>query len=217
VSPSRNSAGLDVATVVEAALRIADAEGVHALTMRKLASALEVTPMAIYHHVAHKEELLDLVADESLRPLLSLPVRGDPGRRVERFFLGLHHLHLAHPALPQVMAQRPLEGPTATVLGERLLVVLLDAGLGPKDASRALVALTSYTLGTSLYRLSRAAATGRFGGVSEVEAPTAYRLQEHLAAAADGDGQFLDGLRRLVASYGLTRFVQGVRGSNTTS
>lgn len=200
-------AGLDVPLIVRESLRIADADGVPALTMRKLAGTLDVTPMAIYHHVPNKDALLDLVADESMRPLLELSTRGTPGRRVERFFLAFHHLHLAHPALAQVMTQRPLEGEAATTIGDRLLALLLDAGLAEKDAAGALVAMTSYTLGTSLYRLSRTTAApgpaGRFGAMSEAGTPAAYRVQGFLAAATQGDDQFLDGLRRLARSYGL--------------
>ena len=61
--------GLDVPTVVRTSLAIADAEGLDGLTMRRLASELDVTPMAIYHHVKNKEQLLDLVVDESLKEL----------------------------------------------------------------------------------------------------------------------------------------------------
>lgn len=193
----RNSAGLDVGVVVETALAIADAEGVEGLTMRKLAARLDVTPMAIYHHVRNKEELLDLVADESMKPLLALDQPVDAASRLVEFFTAFHRLHLAHPALAQVMTQRPLEGPTATQIGENLLNSLVNGGIDGERATSALISLVNYTLGTSLYRLSR---SGRHFGAFP-QAPTAHRLRKTMEAAAVNEAQFLDGLQRLVHSY----------------
>ena len=56
-------AGLTLDTIVQAGLRIVDAEGLGALTMARVAEDLDVTPMATYRHVPSKEELLDLMID----------------------------------------------------------------------------------------------------------------------------------------------------------
>ncbi len=194
---ARNSAGLDVAVVVDAALAIADTDGVDKLSMRALAGRLKVTPMAIYHHVRNKEELLDLIADESLRALIDLDVPDDLETGLVTFFTAFHRLHLAHPALAHVMSQRPIEGPTATLLGEELFGALIDAGIDDDRAANAMVSLVNFTLGTSLYRMSR---SGRhFGALPQ--APTANRLRDSLEAAAVDEAQFIDGLQRLVRSY----------------
>lgn len=61
----------DRVSVVDAALRILDEWGLAELTMRKLASALDVQPSALYHHFANKQSLLAAVADriqEAARP-----------------------------------------------------------------------------------------------------------------------------------------------------
>ena len=52
--------GLDVPTIVATALAIADAEGIEKLTMRRVSPALNVTPMALYHHEPYQEGLLVL-------------------------------------------------------------------------------------------------------------------------------------------------------------
>ena len=62
--------------VLDAALAIADREGLPALTMRRLAAELGVAPMAVYMHVRSKEELLDGVAD---RIADQLEVPAEPG------------------------------------------------------------------------------------------------------------------------------------------
>ncbi len=54
---------LTKARVLEAAVLLADAEGVASLSMRRLAKALEVEAMSLYHHVADKDEVLDGMVD----------------------------------------------------------------------------------------------------------------------------------------------------------
>ncbi|HMI24138.1 MAG TPA: TetR family transcriptional regulator, partial [Streptosporangiaceae bacterium] len=51
-------------TVTENALKLADADGLDALTIRKLAEHLGVTPMALYWHFRSKEDLLEGVAEQ---------------------------------------------------------------------------------------------------------------------------------------------------------
>jgi len=60
---SRGRERLNRAQVVEAAVALADQRGIDALTMRNLSQALGVVPMALYKHVAHKEELLERMVD----------------------------------------------------------------------------------------------------------------------------------------------------------
>lgn len=194
--------GLDPDAIVAAALAIADADGLDALTMRRLAGGLGVTPMAIYHHVANKDQLLDLMADTSLGALPQINARANPATELARFFSALHGLHLAHPVLAQAMTQRPLEGPHAVVFGERVLTLLTRAGLRDDEAVGALITLVNYTTGASLYRLSRRTRSrGRLTDLAEADAPLAHRMRRRIAAAADSDRQFADGIKRILASY----------------
>lgn len=203
----KTAPGLDVTRVVDAALAIADADGLDQLSMRRLSTELGVTPMAIYHHVAGKEALLDLVADESLRALPEVNTSAPCAAELERTFTELHHLFLAHPALAEAIAQRPLEGPRATRVGEAVLELLARAGVSDADAVSALLALTQYTLGASLYRLSRRRSEDpggrreRFEHLRPEDAPRAHAIRRSLASASDDAIQFGDGLRRLIASY----------------
>ena len=52
--------------IVKAAIRLADAEGIEALSMRRLAKNLGVEAMSLYNHVANKGELIDAMLDEVL-------------------------------------------------------------------------------------------------------------------------------------------------------
>ena len=69
--PARTGRGaaLSRAQVLTAALALIDAEGVEALSMRKLGKALDRDPMRLYRHAASKNELLDGVVDVVLSEL----------------------------------------------------------------------------------------------------------------------------------------------------
>lgn len=62
-SPRRSRPALSTDLIVDAAAELADAEGLGAVTMARLGKALGVTSMALYRHVANKDELLVLLAD----------------------------------------------------------------------------------------------------------------------------------------------------------
>src|SRR5512143_3729893 len=68
---------LDRARIVAEALRIVDDEGVEALSLRRLAEGLGVTPMSIYWHVRDKAELVDLVGQAVLAEIELPPAFGD--------------------------------------------------------------------------------------------------------------------------------------------
>jgi AcrR family transcriptional regulator len=65
--------------VIDAAMAVADRVGTEAMTMRKIATELEVSPMAIYHYVADRDEILDSMVDRVFAEI-GVPVVGDPWR-----------------------------------------------------------------------------------------------------------------------------------------
>jgi AcrR family transcriptional regulator len=198
-------AGLDVAAIVRASIAVADAEGFERLTMRRLSAELGVTPMAIYHHVRDKEELLDLVLDESLRPLPLPDVEGDPLDEIVGWFHAFHELMVDHPGLAQLVADRRLEGPVASVVVSRIMQLALGSGLDETQALNLALSAASLVLGSGIYRTSRAASPGERehrNRPRDTEAPTELRtLRARLAAVAADDSQFVDGLTLLVSAY----------------
>lgn len=196
------SAGLGVPRIVAASFAVADAEGLDGLTMRRLAAELGVTPMAVYHHVASKEQLLDLMVDESLRTLPDIDQDAPADRALRAFFLAFHRLLVARPALAHALSDRPLDGSVAARIGEQVLDVLGRAGLDDDAAVGLLVSLFALTLGAALYRASRAADPSRgIRGVSSGATPTAHRLRRRLVESAADNAQFLRALEVLVAGY----------------
>ncbi len=71
---------LSRAAIVDRALSIADAEGLDAVTIRRLGQELGVTPMALYWHVKNKEELLDAMGDRLFDDVVIDAAAGTPGR-----------------------------------------------------------------------------------------------------------------------------------------
>ncbi|EOD69566.1 TetR/AcrR family transcriptional regulator [Amycolatopsis vancoresmycina] len=122
--------GLSVEAIVAAAIEIADAEGMAALSMRSVGERLGRTAMALYTYVPGKTELVDLMYDRTLGELPSAyPDSG--GWRVSALALAdaLWDLHLRHPWLLQVSPARPVLGPGEFHVQETLLSVLATTGL----------------------------------------------------------------------------------------
>lgn len=202
VTAVARNVGLDMSAIVSAALGIADTEGVEKLTMRRLSAALDVTPMSIYHHIGGgKEQLLDLVVDQSLSALPVIDADADADEQIRRVFLGMHRLLVEHPSLAHAIAVRPLEGPVAMRTADGVLAALHRAGFDEHAAVTTFVSLFSFTLGASLYRITRrTAGNGRsFPQASEQETPAVYRVR-HSLTETSSDDQFLSDLAGLLAS-----------------
>jgi AcrR family transcriptional regulator len=122
--------GLSVEAIVAAAIAIADAEGMGALSMRSVGERLGRTAMALYTYVPGKTELVDLMYDRTLGELpSSYPLSS--GWRAAALAVAdeLWALHLRHPWLLQVSPARPVLGPGEFHVQETLLAVLASTGL----------------------------------------------------------------------------------------
>jgi len=92
--------------VLHAAVLLADDAGSESLSMRKLAQELGVVPMALYKHVANKEELLDGMVDVVVREI-DPPIRGtDWKAAVRQRILSARRALLRHPWASQVIESR---------------------------------------------------------------------------------------------------------------
>ncbi|UQU66710.1 TetR/AcrR family transcriptional regulator [Couchioplanes caeruleus] len=153
--------------VVAAAIAVADAEGLEALTMRRLAAELGAGPMSLYTYVRDKEELVDLMVDQVSE---FDPALGEPD------LLGLlgwqRDLMLRHPWLPSTLPDRRLGGPNLLGYLERGLTALEPTGLPGAAKMEILALLTGFVAGYVTNELARARA-----GVTDAE-----RVQEHVTA-----------------------------------
>ena len=131
-------------TVTERALALADAEGIDAVTIRRLATDLGVTPMALYWHFQDKERLLDGVAELVLSQV-ELPPDDETRPWSERLRDVLDRVLAAlaaHPSTTDVVKTRILLSEPGLQLTERVLGLLRGAGFSAEEASqRAVYAL----------------------------------------------------------------------------
>jgi AcrR family transcriptional regulator len=128
--------------VLATALRLIDADGVEALSMRRIGRALERDPMRLYRFAASKEELLDGVVELVLGEL-AVPRSGTWEDVLRGAAHGYRRIALAHPHVVPLMVTRPLATPLALrPLGtlrplEDLLEVLVGAGFDERGALHA--------------------------------------------------------------------------------
>jgi AcrR family transcriptional regulator len=198
-------AGLTRELVLAAARRIADAEGVDRLTMRRLAAELGVLPNALYTYVPDKEALLDALIDDLLGGIDPGDAGGDWRDGLVRVMDSSRRLLLAHPQLVPVFLARPGLGPNAARLGEVTFGLLRRGGVEGERAVEAFRALLIYSLGFAAFQAWRlpedaarsARAEHAFAGLPEDRFPEMRRLAGHLAGPAT-DRQFHAGLRWLL-------------------
>lgn len=124
---------LDREAVLDAGIEIADEDGLEAVTLRRIAERLSVTPMALYRHVEAKDDLLDGMAD-LLYAELDLPEPGgDWWEGLAAIARSTRRVLLAHPwAVP--LFGRPLAGRHTLALDRALADALRGAGFSRQDA-----------------------------------------------------------------------------------
>ncbi|MFJ4472963.1 TetR/AcrR family transcriptional regulator [Streptomyces sp. NPDC089424] len=164
--PSRGpKPGLTLDRIVEAAVRVADAEGLDAVSMRRVAAELGTGAMSLYRYVPGKGELLDLMLDRVQRPSDEPAGLGDGGWRGALEALGRATLDLyrRHPWLLQVNQSRPILGPAAIEGMEKVLTRIRPMGLADRELVSAIVLVDSYVVGAARTQVHHEEAEHRTG------------------------------------------------------
>jgi AcrR family transcriptional regulator len=131
--------------LLDAALAIVDTEGLQALTMRRLADAVGVEAMSLYHHVPDKATLLDWTVDR-MRSEMRLPATApdDWADALEAIFVEYRRVLTAHPNMLPLAARRTDQA------GASGLSYLIDQGLAPDVAVELYQSLVAFTIGYSV-------------------------------------------------------------------
>ncbi len=150
---------LNLARVLDTAVTMADEAGIEAVSMRNLAQRLGVVPMALYKHVANKEQLLDGLVDVVVREIAPPDPTLDWKGAVRARILSARAALLRHPWARRVMESKV--NPTPVVLDyiESTIATLVAGGLSVDLTHHALHALGSRLFGFSqeLYNDSKSA------------------------------------------------------------
>ncbi len=134
---------ITLADVAEVAIRIADAEGLDAVSMQRIASELPVTKMALYRHVPGKTELVAVMSDL---------VMGEPPEHPElpwrealyAWAIDLYEGFTRHPWLLRSTIGRRLLGPNELAWMERGIAALTDSGLTGGEQLDSILVITSH-------------------------------------------------------------------------
>jgi AcrR family transcriptional regulator len=161
--------GLSVEAIVAAAVRLADAEGLEAVSMAHVAEQLGFTTMSLYRHVGSKEELLQLMWNASAQGAEDLVLDGDGWRPRLRMWATIQREMLdRHPWITQMPMAAPPMAPNSLTFVERGLEAMDGSGLSDADTLRVIGLISSYTLSEARMahdaaRAARAAAAAAGG------------------------------------------------------
>ncbi|MFI1768369.1 TetR/AcrR family transcriptional regulator [Streptomyces sp. NPDC020800] len=201
--------------IIETGRRIATEEGVDRLTMRRLAKEVGTTPMALYHHVRDKEELLVLLLDDYATRTFRRPeLPADPHERIVVAAVAIHEVLAACPWIVEVLTADDLMSTSALWFVEQIVDGLVDCGLTPERAVHGYRAIWYYTAGEIVVRTAaarRRAADERptyreqvFAGIDPGEYPRLAQVADRWAPLTAED-TYLVQLRALVEGLLITR------------
>src|ERR1700733_1257469 len=176
-------AGLSADAIAAAAIRLADAEGLDAVSMARVAAKLGVTTMALYRYVANKDELLQLMWNASGLGAERLVIEGDGWRARLRAWAVIQRDMLdRHPWITQMPMAAPPVAPNSMHFVERGLAAMDETGLPDASKIQVIGLLISYPLSEARVAAGGMRAGGAGGAAFAAKAGPA-------GPAAGGPGQ----------------------------
>jgi AcrR family transcriptional regulator len=190
------------AEILDAAIALADAEGLGALTLRAVAQRVGVTAMALYGYFPDKDSLLDAMADRVIDdyfpgfpgPLSALPEWRD---RLLAWAGLLRQGAREHPGMVQYLLTKPAQTPLTMRGVEFIYHALLDAGVPHAEIPRLERFVTTFVLGWVLSEVSGRFAAGRMSQqerrelLGTDEMPARDKIAAVRDTHADPDTEFL--------------------------
>ncbi|MBE1557231.1 TetR/AcrR family transcriptional regulator C-terminal domain-containing protein [Nonomuraea africana] len=207
--------GLTRDQIVRAALEILDAEGLDALSMRKLGAKLGAGATSLYWHVANKEELLELAFDE-IWGEMSIPDPGSAGWRDTgwAFAHGMRKVILRHPWVAGLIGRMPAIGPNSLRAAELLRKGLHQAGFRGLEEDYAGAAITAFVFGSVIPEVAwfSAAAEKEYDAESmrEIIRTAAADYPELVARAEEYTARDPAAVREMNFAFGLACVLDGL-------
>lgn len=195
--------------VVDAAIAVADADGLAAVTMRRIATEIGAGAMSLYTYVPDKDRLLDLMVDRVGAESAAVVMTGDWRTDLVALAAAQRQLMLAHPWLPAALPNRRLTGRNVLAYLEQGLAALAPTGLdGPTKLE--LIALVTGFVASFV--------TGELAGAAPAEEQVALIGQAvasgdfpHLAAALAAGGPAREPGFERIATWMITGLVEQAR------
>ena len=194
--------GLSVDAIVAAAVRLADAEGLEAVSMAHVAEQLGFTTMSLYRHVTSKEELLQLMWNASAQGAEELVITGDDWRsRLRTWAMIQRDMIDRHPWITQMPMAAPPMAPNSLTFVERGLEAMDGTGLDDADKLRVIGLISSYTLSEARMAHDAARAARALAAAAGGEAMPVWTFEALLREVTDE--QTYPRLHRLAWSEGI--------------
>jgi AcrR family transcriptional regulator len=191
--------GTDLDAIVGAAIDLADADGLAAVSMRRVAERLGIGTMSLYTYVPGKAELLDLMLETVYAERQD--DHPEPGATVrvqlEALARGQWAFHQRHPWTLQIATGRSVLGPNETQGYESALSVVADLGLAARDAVAIIDTISLYVRGAAR-DAAEAAGAEQATGMTELEW---WTERDEILTEKMADGRFPT-LERLGAAGG---------------
>jgi AcrR family transcriptional regulator len=133
--------------ILDAALEIADEDGLDGVSMRSVAARVGVSPMALYPYVGSKAALLDGLVGRLLGELSTGDAPGDWREGLRTLANRMRALARRHPSAFMLLLSRPSVTPEAAAAVDAVYQGLLEAGVPPKDVPRIERLVSTFVLG----------------------------------------------------------------------
>jgi len=159
--PRQPKSPLTPTRVIAAAVSLADEIGVDALTIRKLAAALEVKPMTIYHHVPSKEAIIDAMVDSVFAEIHSPPSGAGWKPAMTERANSMRAAMLRHPWAPPLMESRTTPGPETLRHHDAVLGCLRGNGFTVEMTAHAYALIDAFIYGFTLQEATLPATEGQ--------------------------------------------------------
>ncbi|MEU6061148.1 TetR/AcrR family transcriptional regulator C-terminal domain-containing protein [Streptomyces sp. NPDC047097] len=144
------AAGLDRDRITAAAVRLLDAAGPEAFSMRRLAAALDVTAMSVYWYVDTKDELLELALD-SVFGEMRLPDTGAPGadwrEQLRAMAVTYRETLVRHPWVSPLIGRFLNIGPHSLAFARTVQEIVVRTGVPPEGHAGAIAAVFQFVYG----------------------------------------------------------------------
>jgi AcrR family transcriptional regulator len=133
---------------------VADAGGLARLTIRSLAEELGVKPMAVYHHVANKDEILDGIVDLVFEAIELPSPEGDWRQELRRSASSARAVLRQHPWAVSLLESRTSPGPATLRHHDVVIGTFRGAGFSVEDTAHAYAVLDAFVYGFALQEAS---------------------------------------------------------------
>jgi AcrR family transcriptional regulator len=178
-------------TIVAAAIEIADAEGLEAVSIRRLATKLDARPMSLYSHIGRKGDLIELMIDEVMGGAIlpDGPPTDDWREGLRQIAQRTRESTRAHPWMIAAAFRGTLLGPNMLRHIDQSLAAVSELPLSPERKRAVLLAVDTYTLGFVRWEVMspKGEDDGPCVGPGE-PGPSVEEIHSYLAAqAASGD------------------------------